>query len=298
MSPTGSWKYGRFEVRAKLPKGKHLWPAFWMLPTDYVYGPWAASGEIDIMESRGQEPSITSSTLHYGGVWPNNRYTTTGKISFPFDLTADFHVYALEWEEKEIRTYVDDILLSTFDLDRNWYSGVGPNPYTKNIQPWDQRFHIIMNLAIGGGFFPANEYGTLSIQEAQNWPQPTMAIDYVRVYTRDLSSSSSGGAVSTSSSSSGGSCSCGSTSTSSSGNPSCLAHNSLEDGAAQQFHLSNKQNEQNNVAVLGFGTTLSNFIVGSVIAALALLAVSVGLMAFVVVRAVRWMRANTPEPRE
>jgi len=60
MSPTGSWKYGRFEFRAKLPKGKHLWPAMWMLPTDYVYGNWAASGEIDIVESRGQEPFITS----------------------------------------------------------------------------------------------------------------------------------------------------------------------------------------------------------------------------------------------
>jgi beta-glucanase (GH16 family) len=294
MSPTGSWKYGRFEFRAKLPKGKHLWPAIWMLPTDYVYGPWAASGEIDIMESRGQEPSMTSSTLHYGGVWPNNRYTTTGKISFPFDLTADFHVYALEWEEKEIRTYVDDILLSTFDLDRNWYSGVGPNPYTKNLQPWDQKFHIIMNIAIGGGFFPANEYGTLTVQEAQRWAQPTMAVDYVRVYTRDLTSTSSSGSTSTSSSS--GACSCGSTSTSTSGSPSCLAHNAAED--APQLQYSNKQqdNEQTKVAV--FGTTLSNFIVGSVVAALALLAVSVGLIAFAVVRAARWMRNNTPEPKE
>jgi len=299
MSPTGSWKYGRFEFRAKLPKGKHLWPAMWMLPTDYVYGNWAASGEIDIVESRGQEPFITSSTLHYGGVWPNNRYTSTGKVTFPFDLTADFHVYALEWEEKEIRTYVDDILMSTFDLDRNWYSGVGPNPYTKNLQPWDQKFHILLNIAIGGGFFPANEYGTLSLQEAQNWQNPTMAIDYVRVFTRDTTpaSSGAGGSSTSSSSSSGSGCNCGTTSSSGSGGASCLNHNALEDG---QFQLANKQNGQqtNTVAVLGFGTTLSNFIVGSVIAGLTLLAVSAGLIAFVVVRAVRWMRANTPEPRE
>src|SRR6266487_811527 len=64
---TEGFKYGRYVIRAKLPKGKHLWPAIWMMPTHEVFGEWAASGEIDIMELRGQEPSLVEGTLHFGG---------------------------------------------------------------------------------------------------------------------------------------------------------------------------------------------------------------------------------------
>ena len=68
----GDWKYGRFDIKAKLPFGKGVWPAIWMLPSDWVYGGWAASGEIDITELIGQEPNRVYGTLHYGGEWPNN----------------------------------------------------------------------------------------------------------------------------------------------------------------------------------------------------------------------------------
>jgi len=72
----GDWKYGRFDIKAKLPSGKGLWPAIWMLPSENKYGGWAASGEIDIMELVGHEPNKVYGTLHYGGEWPNNiRYT-------------------------------------------------------------------------------------------------------------------------------------------------------------------------------------------------------------------------------
>lgn len=65
---------GRFEMRAALPLGQGLWPAFWMLPATTSYGGWAASGEIDIMEARGQSPGKVVNTIHYGGSWPNNEY--------------------------------------------------------------------------------------------------------------------------------------------------------------------------------------------------------------------------------
>ena len=77
-SAFGSWRYGRVEVRAQLPRGDFLWPAIWMLPTDNAYGTWAASGEIDIMEARGQRPSLVEGTLHYGAQWPNNVYSGSG----------------------------------------------------------------------------------------------------------------------------------------------------------------------------------------------------------------------------
>lgn len=173
----GSWKYGRFEACARLPKGNFLWPAFWMLPTDSVYGVWAASGEIDIMEARGQHPYVTSSTLHYGGTWPNNVYTTSDEKTLPFDLTADFHVYALEWTETAMTFYVDSTVVWTQSLAKSFGSN-----YAKNGQPFDQKFHILLNVAVAGGFFDSSLYGNFDINTAApTWTQD-YAIDYVRVY--------------------------------------------------------------------------------------------------------------------
>jgi len=178
-APDGSWKYGKVVARAKLPNGAFLWPALWMLPTDYVYGPWAASGEFDIMEAKGQLPTRSSSTLHYGGAWPNNRYTTHEQ-DWGFDLTNSFHEYSLEWTDGLAILRVDNVEHFRLDLNRNWYSGVGPNPYTANKQPWDQRFHFLINLAIGGGFFGG--MGNLTPQQADAWSDPTLAVDWVRVF--------------------------------------------------------------------------------------------------------------------
>jgi beta-glucanase (GH16 family) len=189
--PTASWLYGRMEMKAKLPDGKHLWPAFWMLPTDYKYGTWAASGEVDIMEYRGQIKNKVEGTLHFGGVWPNNRYQGSGPITFPFSFSDAFHTFAVEWEMDEVRWYVDDTMYHKMNLVRSFYSGVGPNPYTANRQPFEQRFHILLNLAIGGGFFPAGTYGTLSAQDAQQWVNPTYQIDFIRVYQRQSNATTS-----------------------------------------------------------------------------------------------------------
>lgn len=173
----GSFKYGRFEARAKLPKGNFLWPAFWMLPTDNVYGTWAGSGEIDIMEFRGQRPTVTSSAIHYGGQWPNNRFLTSGEKQLPFDLTADFHVFALEWDETSLKFYVDSVHIWTQTLQTSFGA-----MYNKNGAPFDQRFHLLLNVAVAGGFFDPNIYGTFDInRDAATW-SGDYAIDYVRVY--------------------------------------------------------------------------------------------------------------------
>jgi len=175
--------YGKFEIRARMPKGKHLWPAIWMMPQDSAYGGWAASGEIDIMEYRGERPDTILGTLHYGGAWPNNAASGSGelKISGITDFSADFHTFALEWEQNEMRWYVDGKEFHKENLNRSFYSGKGTNPYTANRQPFDKDFFFILNVAVGGDFFPSATYGTLSVAEAKAWAKPTMEIDFVRV---------------------------------------------------------------------------------------------------------------------
>ncbi len=164
----GDWKYGRFEIRAKLPFGQGLWPAIWMLPTDWVYGGWAASGEIDIMELLGQEPNKVYGTLHYGGEWPNNVHTGTSYTLPNGNFSDDFHLFVLEWDTTAFRWYVDGIHYQT---QTQWYSSGGAYP-----APFDQRFHLLLNVAVGGNW-PGNP------DDSTTFPQ-TMVIDYVRVYKK------------------------------------------------------------------------------------------------------------------
>ncbi|MFT6899682.1 MAG: beta-glucanase (GH16 family) [Paraglaciecola sp.] len=191
----GDWTYGRFEIRAKLPAGQGTWPAIWMLPTDYVYGGWAASGEIDIMEAvnlkaqsddvgavPGTPESRVHGTLHYGKTWPENVYSGTSfSLGENGDPADDFHEYALEWEEGEIRWYVDDIHYAT-QKKSGWYSQyVDDNGDLVNgagSAPFDQDFHMMLNLAVGGAW--AGSVNETGIDESV-FPQ-TLSIDYVRVY--------------------------------------------------------------------------------------------------------------------
>ncbi|MDH3589449.1 MAG: glycoside hydrolase family 16 protein [Gammaproteobacteria bacterium] len=161
----GDWKYGRFEMRARLPVTQGMWPAFWMLPTASNYGTWAASGEIDIMESLGHEPESIHGTIHYGGPFPEN-VSSGNQYFLPPGSATDFHVYAIEWEEGEIRWYVDGTLYST---RTQWYSTAGPYP-----APFDQDFHLLLNLAVGGNFPGDPDASTVLPQD--------FIIDYVRVY--------------------------------------------------------------------------------------------------------------------
>lgn len=164
----GDWKYGRFEIRAKLPSGQGLWPAIWMLPTDWVYGGWAASGEIDIMELLGHEPQKVYGTLHYGGEWPNNVHTGDAYSLSGGSFTTDFHTFTLDWDSTQFRWYVDDILYQT---QTSWYSTGYAYP-----APFDQRFHLLLNVAVGGNW-PGNPDNTTS------FPQ-RMEVDYVRVFQK------------------------------------------------------------------------------------------------------------------
>ena len=190
----GDWKYGRFEISAKLPAGQGTWPAIWMLPTDFVYGGWAASGEIDIMESvnlkapstekgaaKGELESRVFGTLHYGKNWPGN--VSSGQaVHLPGNVNPadDFHTYAIEWEEGEIRWYIDDVHYAT-QRQNGWYSQYEENGKIVSGgpgAPFNQKFHLLLNVAVGGNWAAnANDGGI----DKSAFPQ-TMAIDYVRVY--------------------------------------------------------------------------------------------------------------------
>ena len=166
-----SVRYGRIEMRAKLPTGDGLWPAFWMMPQDDVYGGWAASGEIDIMESSNAMNAI-GGALHFGGAWPNNTYTS-GSYAPGGSFADDFHVYAIEWEADEMRWYVDDVHFMT-RVSSQWYTDAAPGDPNA---PFDQEFFIILNLAVGGWYPGCTDPGCIT----SDLPQDYM-IDYVRVY--------------------------------------------------------------------------------------------------------------------
>jgi len=178
---SAAWKYGQFVISAKMPNGAYLWPALWMMPRDSVYGGWAASGEIDIFEGKGQNPSEYQSTLHYGAAWPNNVYQGSGAQTYSADLTAAFHTYTCTWTPDSITFAIDGNTYYTRSLQENFYGGQGTDPYTKNGQPFDQYFFFIINVAIGGGFFGA-QANALNTDMARGWANPNMVVDYVRVY--------------------------------------------------------------------------------------------------------------------
>ncbi len=165
----GDWLYGKFEIRAKLPKGKGLWPAIWMLPTDWEYGGWAASGEIDIMELLGNNPFQIYGSLHFGGEAPANTFEHgVFVLKDSLDFAEDFHRFTLEWDTTEIRWYVDD---SMYVKQNAWYSSGAHYP-----APFDKRFHLLLNVAVGGNWPGAPDATT-------SFPQ-RMYVDYVRVYRK------------------------------------------------------------------------------------------------------------------
>jgi beta-glucanase (GH16 family) len=162
----GDWKYGKIEVRAKLPTGNGTWPAIWMLPTENKYGGWPKSGEIDIMEHVGYNPDTVFSTVHTGK-FNHMIGTQVGKKTGLPTATTEFHVYTTEWEENEIRSYVDGKHYFTFKNNGEGFEA----------WPFDQPFHLILNLAIGGGLG-----GKKGIDDSK-FPH-IFEIDYVRVYQK------------------------------------------------------------------------------------------------------------------
>lgn len=162
LTSTQSWIYGRFEVRAKLPEGQGIWPSIWLRSAENPYGPWPVSGEIDIMEMLGHEPTTIYGTLHYGFPLPHGEQKQENTSL----KDQGFHIFAVEWDMDEIRWYRDGEKFFTVD---SWYSSGGNYP-----APFDQPFNIVLNLAIGG-VWPGNP------DESTSFPQKLL-IDYVRVY--------------------------------------------------------------------------------------------------------------------
>uniref|UniRef100_H2Z6L9 GH16 domain-containing protein n=1 Tax=Ciona savignyi TaxID=51511 RepID=H2Z6L9_CIOSA len=171
MHSNFAWKYGRVEVRAKLPNGYGLWPAIWMMPRDSVYGGWPESGEIDIMEARGQDLDQFGSTIHYGICCDNHYYETSGDLKMQCTTDA-YHVYTLDWTPTELVYRLDGKAYFRQDLDRviSWM-------YNQNGQPFDQYFYMILNTAVGGDYLDNPKPNTV-----WNYPDAEMWVDYVRVY--------------------------------------------------------------------------------------------------------------------
>eukprot|EP01098_Paradermamoeba_levis_P008399 TRINITY_DN3483_c0_g1_i2.p1 TRINITY_DN3483_c0_g1~~TRINITY_DN3483_c0_g1_i2.p1 ORF type:complete len:390 (+),score=103.59 TRINITY_DN3483_c0_g1_i2:83-1252(+) len=208
----------RVEIRAKLPVGDWIWPAIWLLPKHNFYGDWPASGEIDIMESRGNSPAYSpggydqfGSTLHWGPYWAENRYLQTHEVyksPDPNSLVSQFHVYGLTWSSKGITIYIDDpsnVVLSVPFNESFWQKGNFPSVYDNpwagrpNAAPFDQEFYLLLNVAVGGTntYFPdgfgkpwSNDspHASLDFNNAKGqwWPtwkgeDSALQIDYVRV---------------------------------------------------------------------------------------------------------------------
>lgn len=158
------WIYGRIEVKAKLPRGRGSWPAIWMLPTDWDYGNWPNSGEIDIMEHVGYDQNRVHISIHTKAY---NHLLGTQKSANQFvsGASEEFHIYRVDWATYGIRGYIDGELIFEF-----LNPGTGPD-----FWPFDKKFHLLLNIAVGG-----NWGGTQGVDDTI-FPI-TMEVDYVKVY--------------------------------------------------------------------------------------------------------------------
>ena len=151
-----SFCYGKLIVRAKLPVGQGLWPAIWLLPQEEAYGPWPASGEIDIMEAKGRLPQHIFGTLHYGKDWASK---STDEFSYQFDTGTinEFHDYALEWDASSIRWLIDGYCYAERSLQ-------------PDIMPFDESFYLVLNLAVGGWYdnVPVDEAALPAVMTVSN----------------------------------------------------------------------------------------------------------------------------------
>lgn len=158
-------QYGKIEASIKVPAGTGMWPAFWMLGSDIDTNTWPGCGEIDIMETKGNEPTVLHGTIHgpgySGGSGLTSSYTlTTGR----FD--SDYHLFAIQWSTSGIKFYVDNLL----------YAEKKPSDAIGKEWVFDKQFFIILNLAIGGNFVGNPAASAITLPKS-------MYVDYVRVYT-------------------------------------------------------------------------------------------------------------------
>ncbi len=181
-----AWTYGRFSARMKLPEGQGTWPAFWMMPEDSAYGGWPLSGEIDIMEAVNLETPCadcpggverrTSGAIHFGGRAPENTYlhghTPGDEDVGPSD---DWRVYTVEWAEGTIRWLVDGDVFMRIDSDA-WFTPASGAEGRRHA-PFDQPFHLVLNLAVGGNLAEQRNGGGF---DPEAFPAELL-VDWVRV---------------------------------------------------------------------------------------------------------------------
>jgi len=187
-----SFRYGVLEIRAKLPAGDWIWPALWMMPQYAVYGGWPRSGEIDLVESKGN-PALyngatnvgnqqAGATMHFGPVWDRNGWSTAhNSVNQIPPWSSDFHTYRLVWNSEQLQYYYDDVRILTVTAGTGFWirGGFGSsgyeNPWAEGtlMAPFDQEFYIIMNVAIGG----TNGYWSDS-QDNRNGPKPWANSNY------------------------------------------------------------------------------------------------------------------------
>jgi beta-glucanase (GH16 family) len=218
-----SFRYGRVEVKARMPSGDWTWPAIWMLPEEWKYGGWPASGEIDIVESRGNRKlfdgeknigsELVGSTLHFGPRWPyNGQWAAHGEKNTQADqgYDRDFHIFEVVWNTEMIQFKVDGTVIKTVtppadggffelgafpdaEVENPWSNGANPR-----MAPFDENFHLILNVAAGGAYFPGNSNPTppwggetpfldffnnrATWQTTWQGEDAAMAVDYIRVY--------------------------------------------------------------------------------------------------------------------
>jgi beta-glucanase (GH16 family) len=155
------FRYGRIEARAKIPAGKGIWPAFWMLGSNIDKAGWPKAGEIDILEYVGREPDMVYTSLHTQDSHGNTINSKKTKFE---NIEEGFHVFAIEWDKDKIVFFVDDQKVYTFQ----------PENKTEDVWPFSQPFYILVNMAVGGNF------GGPEVDDSI-FPQQ-YTIDYIRVY--------------------------------------------------------------------------------------------------------------------
>lgn len=163
---TATWQYGRVEVRAKLPSGRGTWPAIWMLGKNITTAGWPRSGELDIMEHVGYDQGVVHGTAHTEAYNHVKGTQKEGKTTVA-TASTDFHVYAIDWTDKQI----------DFLVDNKAYYSVTKSALGNQVEQWpfDQPFFLILNVAVGG-----NWGGAQGVDETI-WPR-RMEVDYVRIY--------------------------------------------------------------------------------------------------------------------
>ncbi len=173
-----TWKkqdftYGKVVVRAKVPEGQGLWPAAWMMPTEESkYGQWPKCGEIDIMETLGNQTEIAYGTIHYGE--PHGEQQGIYTLENGAKFSDDFHEFEVQWEPGEMRFYIDGNLYHTCN---DWFTAVSGEDEKPYPAPFNQDFYVQLNLAVGGTW-PGNPDSTTNFDNAE------YLIDYVRVYQK------------------------------------------------------------------------------------------------------------------